>query len=174
MHLLEIMFFSDEFDILTDATVEFSPLLEEYKILLGIDDIDMVQAYEFIMYSKRNIAVQKTFNEFVKNNLKSQHLFNQKTQDAQRDVLNIYWDYLDKLRHKGDRNICFIIDRIVPHIKEYIKEKQFLFFSKKSIKRSLIKIESAIFDFKDVLPEKNMLKNIANGGIQKALKQNES
>ena len=101
--------------------------------------------------------------------MKSQHAFGQKTPEVQQDILNTYWDYLDKLRHEEDRNIGFVIDAIAPHIKRYIREKQFLFFSRKSIEKSLRKIEKTISDFRDVLPEKKSPKDIASGGIQRAL-----
>lgn len=174
LKLLNTMFLGDEFDVLTDAPFDFGFLSEEYKVLLGNDDIDLVQAYEFIVYTNKNGMTQRAFNEFVKSNLKSQYFFNQKTPEAQQDILNTYWDYLDKLKHEGDRNICFVIDAFVPHVKEYIKGKQFLFFSKKSIEKSLLAIEKSVSDFRDALPEKKTPNDIASGGIQRALKKKET
>jgi hypothetical protein len=168
-NLSQTMFLADEFDVLTDPPFDFNFLAEEYMVLLGNDDIDLVQVYEVINYTNKNNTTQKAFNEFVRNNLKSQHLFSQKTREAQRDILATYWDYLDKLNNEGDRNIRFVIDEIAPRMKNYSNGKQFLFFSKKSVRKSLMKIERAISYFKDVLPEKKTPESIMSGGIQRAL-----
>lgn len=166
--LLETMFLADEFDILTDAPFNLDLLSEEYKILLGNDDITMVRAYEFIVYSNKNDATQKAFNNFVKENLKSQHLFSQKNLEQQQDILSTYWDYLDRIKHEMDRNISNII-LLYPVIEKYIAEKQFLLFRKRSIIESFAKTEQVISDYNDVLPERDFVQNIGNGGIQNAL-----
>ena len=64
--LLRTTFLADEFDVLTDASVDFDFLPDEHKILLGADDIDLVRAYEFIVYANKNNATQRSLNEFIK------------------------------------------------------------------------------------------------------------
>lgn len=168
-NLIETMFLADEFDILTDEPFDFGMLSEEHKILLGIDDIDLIQSYEFIVYSSKNSVSTKTFNEFVRNNLKSRHSFGQKSHDAQRDILSTYWDYLDKIMHEADRSICFIIYLMLPRLKEYTKRAQFSLLPHRSVQRKLKSIEEVIGNFKDIIPDKSFFEKINSGGIQKII-----
>lgn len=167
--LLDTMFLADEFDILTDNPPDFNLLPEEYKVLLGIDDIDLLQSFELVIYTSKNNSTQRSFNNFVEEKLKSQHLFGQKTVVEQRDILNIYWDYLTKIQHGSDRDIRFIIDVIVPNIERYIKGKQFFIFPKKSVEIKLSRVKDVILEYASILPDKDYLGNIANSGIQKIL-----
>jgi hypothetical protein len=167
--LLKTMFLADEFDILTDKPVDIDHLPEEYKILLGNDDITLVKSYETLIYLNKSTTTEEVFNDFVKNNLKSEHSFRNQNQDKQLDILNIYWDYLDKIKHQTDRKTFFISKIILPSIKTYITGKQFCLFSIKCIKVPKDKIENTLIDFQDVLPEKDFLNNTISGGIQRAL-----
>lgn len=167
--LLNIMFSADEFDILTEKPIDIDHLPEEYKILLGNDDISLVKSYEGLHYLNKCTTNGEVFNDFVKNNLKSELLFRRQSQDKQLDILNIYWNYLDKIKHQTDRDISFILQIILPSIKKYIKRKQFLLFSTKDIKSLTNKVEDSLIDFQDILPEKDYLSKAVNGGIQKAL-----
>ena len=154
------MFLADEFDILTDKPVDIDLLPEEYKILLGNDDISLVKSYETLNYLNKSTTTEEVFNDFVKNNLKSEHFFRSQSQDKQIDILSIYWDYLDKIKHKTDRSISFILQIILPSIKRYIKRKQFLFFSTKSVRILTNEAEDSLINFRDVLPEKDFLKKL--------------
>lgn len=167
--LLNTMFLADEFDILTDKPIDIDHLSEEYKILLGSDDISLVKSYEALNYLNKSAKTGEVFNDFVKNNLKSEHFFRSQSQDKQLDILNIYWDYLDKIKHETDRNISFILQIILPSIKKYIKSKQFLLFSTKSISALTNEAENSLINFRDVLPEKDYFKKAISGGIQKVL-----
>lgn len=88
--LLNTMFLADEFDMLTDKSFDFNILSEEYKILLGCDDISLIQSYETLIYMIRNDKTRTNFNDFVKQNLKSEHLFKNQSPDKQSDILNTY------------------------------------------------------------------------------------
>jgi hypothetical protein len=167
--LLNTIFLADEFDILTDEPIDIDHLSEEYKTLLGSEDISLVKSYETLIFLNKNIKTSEVFNDFVKNNLKSEHFFKSQSPDKQIDVLKIYWDYLDKIRHETDRNIFFILEIILPSIKKYINRKQFLLFSTKGIKTLTNKVENSLTNFQDVLPEKDYLNKAISGGIQKAL-----
>ena len=103
--LLNTMFLADEFDVLTDKSFDFNILSDEYKILLGCDNINLIQSYEALIYMIKNDKIRTNFNEFVKHNLKSEHFFKNQTPDKQSDILNTYWDYLEKIKHEEDRNI---------------------------------------------------------------------
>ena len=169
-NLLQTTFLADEFDVLTDEKFDYNLLADEYKELLGNEDINLVQCFEFLIYNTKNEATRRSFNNFVKENLKSQHEFLGKLQDKQGDILNIYWDYLDKLKHEMDREIFTIIDLFLPMLDDYIKKKRYIFFSNHSIEKTFRKIETTISDFKDFLPEEGFMKKIASGGgIQNVL-----
>ena len=167
--LLETTFLADEFDILTDQPFDFNLLPEEYKVLVGCDDINLIQSYETMIYLVKNERTRRTLNEFVKNNLKSVHFFENQNADKQIDILNTYWDYLDKIQHETDRVISSAIELVIPFIKKYIYKRQFLFFSKRNVNK-LIAWETSILDnYKNILPEKEYWKKFISGGIQRAL-----
>ncbi len=167
--LLNKMFLADEFDILTDKSFDYNILSEEYKILLGCDDISLIQAYETLIYMTRNDKTRMSFNDFVKQNLKSEHFFRNQSPDKQSDILNTYWDYLDKIKHEKDRSISFIIEILLPSIKKYTDGKQFRCFSTEGIVTTRNIINNTLLEFKDVLPEKGYLMKTLSGGIQRAL-----
>ncbi|HHT9109072.1 MAG TPA: hypothetical protein ACFYD9_10545 [Candidatus Wunengus sp. YC64] len=167
--LLKKMFLADWFDILTDKSFDFNILSEEYKILLGCDDISLIQSYESLLYMIKNDKTRTNFNEFVKHNLKSEHFFKSLSPDKQLDILNTYWDYLEKIKHEKDRSISFIVEIVLPFIKKYTDSKQFLCFSTKSILTTTNIANNTLSEFKDVLPEKGYIKKTLHGGIQKVL-----
>lgn len=167
--LLNTMFLADEFDILTDKSFDFNILSEEYKILLGCDDISLIQSYEVLIYMIKNDKTCVNFNEFVKQNLKSEHFFKSQSPDKQLDILNTYWDYLEKIKHEEDRSISFILEILMPSIKKYTDSKQFCCFSTESIITTRNKVNNTLSNFKDFLPEKDYIKKTMHGGIQNAL-----
>lgn len=167
--LLETMFLADEFDILTDKSFNFNILSDEYKILLGCDDISLIQSYESLSYIIKNDKTRMNFNEFVKHKLKSKHFFMSLAPEKQSDILNTYWDYLDKIKHEEDGSISLILEILIPSIKKYTDSKQFCCFSKKSITATRNKINITLSQFNDFLPEKNFIKKSIHDGIQKIL-----
>jgi hypothetical protein len=169
--LLDIMFSADEFDILTDNIMGFSHLPEEYKILIGYDDIKLLQEFETILYLNRNDKTGKNFNEFVKQNLKSETLFKNKNHDEQIDILKIYGDYLDKIKHETNRVIASVFYLFLPSIREYIDRKYFLFCSKRNITTILERTTLLQEKFKGIIPESNFFEKSIQGGIQKIIKK---
>jgi hypothetical protein len=168
--LLNTMFLADDFDVLTDEPFQFNVLPEEYKVLIGLDDINLIQSYEFLAYTSRNTVNRKAFNEFVRNNLKSQLKFGQESEDIRNDILNTYWDYMDKLQRDENRIVFHVLYTAVPQVKEYVQRKEFLFFSKKNINRILSRIDSIVSEYKDILPEEGKtIQDVVTGGIQRAL-----
>jgi hypothetical protein len=165
--ILRTMFLADEFDVLTDEPFQPSDLPEEYKVLVGIDDMNLIQSYEFLSYSSKNTTIRKSLNEFVKANLKSHLLFAQKPDEVQQDILNTYWDYMSSIEHEEDRVIFHVLYTAVPQIKEYIKTRQFLFFSKQSINKMLALIGDLSSKYRDVIPEEKVIKDVLTGGIQR-------
>lgn len=168
-NLLETMFLADEFDILTDRPFEFNHLPEEYKVLLGFDDIEIVQIFETITYLNTNEQKREALNEFVKNNLKSQHMFATKSNQEKLDCLNTYWGYLDEIKHQTDRLIVFVAYLAIPKIRKYIKQKQFVPFSKESTRSVLDKIDDVLEQNLEIVPPQDFLQNLGKGGIAKFL-----
>lgn len=64
--LLEKMFVSDEFDILKSPPMKFEHLSEEYKLLIGYDDIKLVQMIDTLNYMISIEYNQSDLNNIVK------------------------------------------------------------------------------------------------------------
>jgi len=168
--LLEIMFKSDEFDILTSPDIEFNHLPQEYKLLIGFDDMKTLQAIEFLSSLIIDNSAKTNLNEFVKNNLKSELAFYSKSEKEQVDLLQIYWDYLDQIDYNIDRINGYIINILVPSIKKYKKKRAFFFFQKKQINNNLKELTQLKKKFKHIIPNIKDLKNSMDNGIQKVVK----
>jgi len=169
--LLNKTFLADEFDILTDMTIEFYDLPEEYKVLVGHDNIQLLQSFEAILYLNKNDKTQNSLNEFVKQNLKSEHSFINRNQDEKVDILKTYCDYLDKIDHETNRIIAFVLYMFVPSVRQYIKKKYFLFCSKENITTLLNRTTDLYERFRGIIPEPDFFEKSINGGIQKIMKQ---
>lgn len=167
--LLETMFVEDEFDILTAGPAGFTHLSEEYKVLLGYDDIELVQMFETINYLSLNDNNRLNLNSFVKENLKSQHKFSNLSDDKQKDVLNTYCDYLGSIEHEENRLIAFISAIVIPRMRSYVGKPQFLPFSTRAAKGILTKLEADQVEYADLIPEPDFFQRSKMGGIQGAL-----
>lgn len=167
--LLETTFMADEFDILTAGPVGFTHLSEEYKVLLGYDDIELIQMFEAVNYLSLNDANRLNLNSFVKENLKSRHKFSSLSDDEQNDILNTYWDYLGSIEHEENRLIAFISAVVIPRMRSYTKELQFLLFSTRASKAILTKLETDQTEYSDLIPGPDFFQRSKTGGIQRFL-----
>ena len=167
--ILDAMFLSDEFDILTDKMIRFEHLPEEYKVLLGCDDIKLVQAFDFVNYMGTNEIARENLNEHVKKHLKSEKYFVEQPPEKQRDILNTYSDYLERINHNTKRIIYFVCYIVKPLIKDYIRGKQFILFPTKGVKKVIEQIEQQETKYCDVIPKADFMENIMAGGIQNVL-----
>lgn len=167
--ILGKMFSEDEFDILRDKHIKFNVLPDEYKILLGCDDIELVQSYETLCYFIENDIKRKDLNLFVGENLKSITKFNSFTTEEKIETINSYLDHLYKIKHESYRTLWLILYVIIPKYKDFITGKQFLFFTKKSISNSRGKIIKLLDSNEDLLPSKDYMESARNGGIQNEL-----
>lgn len=167
--LLDTMFKADEFSILDNQRIEFNHLPQEYKLLVGYDDMRLLQAIELLNAMSLDNSPDVNLNVFVKDNLKSELKFKSKNENERRDILNMYWDYLDNILRQTDRLNSFIIHVIIPMLEKYKNKFQFKFFSKKNINENIGQIRGLQKMFKDLIPaEEQIAKNI-QGGIQKVL-----
>lgn len=164
--LLDKIFSMDDFDILTDKPIKFDHLPREYKILLGYDDITLVQMYETLGYLSENDKTKDTFNHFTKENLKSRNEFCKKSDEDKKDVLENYLDYLERIEHEENRALVFIVEMIYPKIKEYIRSPSIWLYSKKSIRTSLEKIEYIKNQNVDIIPNIDYMENKMRSGTQ--------
>lgn len=167
--LLDTMFKTDEFDILNGATMKFDHLPEEYKLLVGFDSMPILQAFNFLIALSIDESSKLNLNSFVKENLKSELLFHEQSQERQDDILNTYWDLLDNENRHIDRINNFIIDVITPLIENYKNRFGFICFSKKSINKNLDDIHVLQKENMDILSKKEDLQNRIHNGIQKVL-----
>ena len=164
--LLKNTFLADEFDVLTDDTINFSNIPEEHKVLIGYDSIEFLQSFEMVLYLYKVDKTKNSFNEFVKSNLKSELAFRQKSQDEQIEILSTYWDYLDKLSHEKDRVIAFILYIFLPHANDYINCFSFLFYPKKNINELFNKAKELGKKYKSIVPDADFFHQSVSGGIQ--------
>ncbi len=164
--LLGTMFLSDEFDILTAGPTDFSHLPSEYKLLMGVDNIELVQLFDTLNYLHKNDTNRSALNQFVKDNLKSMHDFLSLHPDKQTDVLYTYHDYLTSLQHESRRMIAFILTAVAPSMRDYLKSYQFWLYRKKTAKAMLKHIQSRVKENRDLIPENDYMENVKHGGIQ--------
>jgi len=169
-NLLETIFMADEFDILTARPVDYNHLSEEHKVLLGYDDIELVQMFDAVSYLLLNDANRLNLNSFVKENLKSRHKFSSLSDDKQKDVLNTYWDYLGSIQHEENRLIAFISTIVIPRMRSYTRELQFLPFSTRAAKKILVKLEANEAENTDLVPGPDFFERSKMGGIQRELR----
>lgn len=169
--LLKKTFLADEFDILTDGAIDFNNLPEEHKVLVGYNDIQLLQAFETILYLNRIDKTRNTLNDFVKLNLKSELSFANKNQDEQVDILSTYWDYLDKLDHEENRIIAFVLHIFLPRVRQYINRMSFLLYSKKNITTQLDGAVDLHNKYRSIIPDSSFFEKSVSGGIQKIIRE---
>ncbi len=169
LDLLNKTFLADEFDILTDSTMKFNHLPEEYKVLIGYDNLRIVQCFETILYLHENESKRKSFNEFVKNNLKAMLAFQEKNQRDQEDILNTYWDYLSSLQHEENRIIAMITHIFLPYIKKYLSQRCSFSCYKNEVHSMLTLYEQLKEEYRDLIPTTDFFKKSVSGGIQKII-----
>jgi len=69
--LLERTLDTDEFDILAAGPMSFIDLVADHKLLVGYDDIQLVQAFDALLYLHANDSNRMALRSFVAENLKS-------------------------------------------------------------------------------------------------------
>jgi len=167
--LMKATFLADEFDVLTVGPIDFKNIPEENKMLVGYDDITLLQVFETLLYLNRIDNTRNDLNEFVKLNLKSELSFANKSHGDQLDILNTYWDYLDRLDHQEDRLIAFILYIFLPSVRQYIGRKSFLLYSKKNITTQINNAEWLHDEHRNIIPGPDFFEKSVSGGIQRII-----
>jgi hypothetical protein len=169
--LLETMFLTDEFDILTEAGPDFSHIPNEFSLQLGYDNLVLVQVYDTLLFMFRSDSARSSLNNFVKENLKSMDGFLQKGDSERVDILYTYIDYLDRLEHEASRLIFMIAYNVLPRLEDYITSYKFMFYSTKHAKKTIQMTKSILRDNASVIPKPNFAEKVRNGGIQNEIKK---
>lgn len=167
--LLEKTLLCDEFDILKAKAMSFSHLPNEYKLLVGYDDIELVQIFDALIYLYELDENRTHLNEFVKQNLKSMDGFLSEEENVQHDILNTYWDILDSLDHEANRIMLFVRDTVSPKLSKYVNGFQFTFFRTSGANEKIKFIDSLVEENKSLYPEPGYMEKVRLGGIQREL-----
>lgn len=167
--LLELALEADEFDILTTGPMSFTQLPESHKLLVGYDDIKIIQAFDALFYFNSEDGSRLALRTFVAENLKSKMKFLELGIEHQNDILNTYWDYLRRLEHEGKRLAAFNIHIFSPMLRAYAGSKKFKFFNTKTILQTLDCIASLQAEYQEFVPSKEFIKQSIDGGIQGVL-----
>jgi len=172
--LLENCFLYDDFNVLTDSPMSFQALPEDQKVLIGLDDIDLLQAFEAILYLHSDHGKRRDLNAFVRENLSSSREFSLLSEEEQRDVLRRYRDLLYRADHQANRIVWFIYYIVLPSIHKYIHLRQFVLYSKKTAKKKIGQIVQTIDEYRPLLPDQDYMQRVKMQGIQQALGKNET
>jgi len=167
--LLELTLDTDEFDILAAGPLTFMKLPDDHKILVGYDNIQIVQAFDTLLHLHTDDTNRLALRAFVSENLKSKKRFLEASEDHQADVLNTYWDYLRALEHEGKRLAAFTFYIVVPMLRTYIGSKKFALFRTKSISDTLDQVQGLHGQYKEFVPGPEFFQQTRDAGIQGAL-----
>ncbi len=167
--LLELTLDTDEFDILAAGPLTFIGLPDDHKLLVGYDNIQIVQAFDTLLYMHADDTNRLALRSFAAENLKSKRQFLELTREHQNDILNTYWDYLRSLEHEGKRLAAFAFYIFAPMLRTYIGARKFALFSTKSVLETLDRIEGLHRQYQNFVPSQNFFKQTLDGGIQGAL-----
>lgn len=167
--LLETMLLTDEFDILKAQPMNYSHLPNEYKVLVGYDDIELIQMFDTFLYVSEADENRSHLLDFVKSHLKKFCEFKSKSPEEQEDILNTYCDILENLDHESSRVLFFVRETLLPKLNKYIKEFQFILFRTSKVKEKANLIASLIENNPDSFPDEGYMEKVRYGGIQSAL-----
>ncbi|MCS6159839.1 hypothetical protein ACRN9F_23570 [Shewanella oncorhynchi] len=167
--LLTTMFLANEFDILKVPSPKITNLPDDYLLVVGYDDIQLVSIYETLAYINSDDACRQDLNECVKNKLKNMNAFMVLTAEEKTDILHEYYDHLINIEHASKRKIFFILYQVAPSFSRYVRRYQFWLYSKRSLNTEMQKIKNAAAEYKDYLPAADFGHESMNGGIQKEI-----
>jgi hypothetical protein len=167
--LLELALDTDEFDILAAGPITFMRVPDDHKILVGYDNIQIVQAFDALLYLHADDTNRLALRAFVSKHLKSKKRFIEASEDHQADILNTYWDHLRALEHEGKRLAAFTFYIIAPMLRAYIGTRRFAIFRTKSISDTLDQVQSLHAEYKEFVPGPDFFQATRDSGIQRVL-----
>ncbi|MCF8054090.1 MAG: hypothetical protein K9K75_02580 [Deltaproteobacteria bacterium] len=163
------LFESDDFKILTDNSLNFSLLPEEHKVLIGCDNIKLIQAFEAMLYFFGLKTKSEQLNTHATVNLHSESAFVKHDASKQTEILETYLNNLFSVKHENDRAIWFALHVVLPALNQYSNSLSFLGFNRNSIKSTKNILDTKIQVYKEFLPERNLMGKKKKSGIQAAL-----
>lgn len=167
--LLEIMFDSDEFDILAAGPMSFITLPQDHKLLVGYDDIRVIHVFDALLYMHTDDSNRLNLRSFVSQKLKSKYAYLGLAPEEQHEILKSYRDLLYALEHEGKRLTAFSLHVVVPALQRFVRSKKFMLFSTKPIFYTLECISALCLEHKDFIPSTEFFEETRHGGIQRAL-----
>jgi|GEM_PF-2533234 len=167
--LLQKMFLSGDFDILTDDTPHFDHLTTDTKVLLGGDDVELVQLADTLNNLCANDRKERALNSFVAQNLGDFHVFASLEESRRNAIVAAYWDHLEGIRINLERLIAFIAHIIAPRFVKYSKSWQFWCFARGSIRTAKQRLASSQEINSDLIPNSEFFFERVQSGIQRAL-----
>lgn len=168
-NILQVLFDSGDFKILTENSPDFRLLPEEHKMLVGCDNIRLIQAFEAVIYLYGQKSKSEKLNNHVNEYLLSNSNFSKFSGPEQIEILKTYLDNLVSVKYENDRAIWFVLFSVLPELKQYSKSLQFFGFNRKSIKTTQENIALKIQEYKELLPENDLMSKKKKSGIQSAL-----
>jgi hypothetical protein len=167
--LLLQCFEADDFYVATDSPMTFNALPEEQKILIGLDDIDLLQSFEAIVYMHADNGRSRDLNSFVREELSSDRDFFSRSEDERLDTLQRYQNLLARLDHHVSRMLWFVRYIVMPYSHRYVGRSQFFMYPKRTVKGKLRQLAAALASYSEFVPDENYMSRKKNQGVQQAL-----
>ena len=167
--LLKALFDTGDFKILTEKSLNFNLLPEEHKVLVGCDNMKLVQAFEAMVYLYSQNSKSEALNNHVNDYLISETQFLLLSNPEKSEILETYLGNLESVKHENDRVIWFALFIMLPALNKYAKSIQFLGFNMKSIKSSQKQIATKVQLYEELLPDKDLMNKKKESGIQSML-----
>lgn len=163
--ILRALIENDEVEILQGKNFTFPSLPEDYKVLLGIDDVTIIQMWDTFRYLQETADAK---GPFASEEMRSFDIFMSLSQQRREQILRSRRDRLERSLHEADR-IIHLVRLFYPKIKQYMSGIAFFFRAKKSFHHISVQIEQILEEYADLLPPADILEQRRCSGIKRAL-----
>lgn len=165
-NILNQMFKINDVDVMKTPPSSSNFLPENYKALIGIDDVQLVAMHDTLKYLQELDDHRLELNIYVQKNLPNISYFNTMANEDKKASLMGYLDLLERIEHHHRRSAWFIIYVLAPHYLNYSKSWQFFFYRKKSISNSVNLIKDTLNKYQKEIPQKDYMQKTEMGGVQ--------
>jgi hypothetical protein len=172
--LLVQCFEADDFNIIADSPMTYNALPGDQKVLIGLDDIDLLQSFEAILYMHADTGRSQNLNSFVRETFSSEREFLARTEAERTDAMQRYQNLLARLDHHANRILWFVCFIVIPYSHRYIRRAQFLMYSKRTVKEKLRQLARTLEQYREFLPDQQYMQRKKTRGIQQALNEEET
>jgi hypothetical protein len=167
--LLKKMFLTNEFDILKVPSPKTYCLPDNYLLVVGYDDIQLVSIYETLVHINSDDQSRQDLNRCVKNNLNNMNAFMVLNTEEKTDILHRYYDLLISVEHVSKRKLFFIRYHVAPSFSKYVRSYKFWLYSKKSLNKEKQNIKKTAIDYREYVPTADFGRETMSGGIQREI-----